>query len=144
MSLASSPLGQRERGAAAVEFAVTVLIFLSLVIGVIEFARVMFHWSTAIEATRLGARVAVVCDQNDSAVRARMKNMLPLLQDDNIQIVYPGTACSSTSCPPVTVRLVNFSIPTIIPLAPVTFLLPPLSTSLTAESMDSNDNYLCN
>ena len=136
--------GRRQLGAAAVEFAVTVLIFLSLVIGVIEFSRTMFHWSTAIEATRLGARVAVVCDQNDSAVRTRMKNMLPLLKDENIQVTYPSSGCSSTSCDPVTVTLVNFEIPTIIPVAPIKFLLPPLSTSLTAESLSSADNYLCN
>lgn len=134
----------RQRGAVAVEFAVTVLLFLSLTIGVIEFARVMFHWSTAVEATRLGARVAVVCDQNDSAVRTRMKHMLPLLQDANIVIQYPSGGCSPSSCDPVTVSLKDVTVRTIIPLAPLSIPLPGLSTSLTSESMDSTDNYLCN
>lgn len=134
----------RQRGAVAVEFAMTVLVFLSLTIGVIEFSRVMFHWSTAVEATRLGARVAVVCDQNDSAVRTRMKNMLPLLKDSNIVISYPSGACSPSSCEPITVSLTGVTIRTIIPIVPLSIPLPGLSTSLTPESMDSTDNYLCN
>lgn len=132
-----------QTGAAAVEFAVTVLLFLSLTIGVIEFSRVMFHWGTAIEATRLGARVAVVCDANDSAVKYRMRQMLPLLQDSDIAIEYPTAGCSATTCEPVTVSLVNFQLSTFIPLAPVAMVLPPLSTSLTAESMSSAANALC-
>jgi len=134
----------RQRGAVAVEFAMTVLVFLSLTIGVIEFSRVMFHWSTAVEATRLGARVAVVCDQNDSAVRTRMKNMLPLLKDSNIVISYPAGGCSPSSCEPITVSLTGVTIRTIIPIVPLSIPLPGLSTSLTPESMDSTDNYLCN
>lgn len=134
----------RQRGAAAVEFAMTVLIFLALVIGVIEFSRVMFHWSTAIEATRLGARVAVVCDPGSDAVRKRMRQMLPLLKDENIRVNYPITGCSTTTCPPVTVSLTGFTVSTIIPLAAVSFMLPDLSTSISTESLDSFDNYLCN
>ncbi len=134
----------RQGGAVAVEFAITFLIFLSLLIGVIEFARFMLHWNTAVEATRLGARVAVVCDQGDSIVKARMKNMLPLLQDSNIEITYPSGGCGASACPPVTVHLQNVTIPLIIPIAPISMPLPPLHTSLTAESMDSTDNFLCN
>lgn len=132
------------QGAASVEFALTVLIFLTLTIGVIEFARVMFHWSTAIEATRLGARVAVVCDRNDTAVKFRMRSMLPLLQDSDIAITYPTAGCTAATCEPITVSLVNFNVSTIIPIATISVLLPPLSTSLTAESLSSTDNALCN
>lgn len=134
---------RRQRGATAVEFAMTVLIFLALVIGVIEFSRVMFHWSTAIEATRLGARVAVVCDVGSPAVRKRMRIMLPLLKDENIRVDYPAAGCSTSTCPPVTVSLTGFTVSTIIPLAAVSFVLPDLSTSLSTESLSSADNYLC-
>lgn len=134
---------RRQRGAAAVEFAVTILIFLSLTIGVIEFARFTFHWSTAIEATRLGARVAIVCDQGDSIVKARMRDMLPLLEDADITVTYPAGGCSASSCDPVTVHLENVTIPLIIPIIPISLQLPPLHTSLTAESLSSSDNYLC-
>lgn len=135
---------KHQRGAVAVEFAMTVLIFLTLVIGVIEFSRVMLHWSTAIEATRLGARVAVVCDRNSPAVRKRMRHMLPLLQDENIRVDYPTAGCNTTTCPPVTVSLTGFTVSTIIPLAAVSFMLPDLSTSLSSESLSSADNQLCN
>lgn len=141
--VAASPR-RRQHGAAAVEFAVTILVFLSLTIGAIEFARFLFHWSTAVEATRLGARVAVVCDQGDTAVKARMRAMMPLLKDGDITVTYPAGGCSATTCDPVTVHLQNVTIPLIIPIIPISLQLPPLHTSLTAESLESSGNYLCN
>lgn len=134
----------RQRGAVAVEFALTALIFVSLTVAVIEFARFMFHWSTAVEATRLGVRVAVVCDQNAAAVKRRMRVMMPLLNNADIRITYPTGSCSATTCDPVTVHLENVRIPLIIPLFPIQLQLPALHTSLTAESMSSADNQLCN
>lgn len=144
MSPARAHARAGQRGVVAVEFAVTFLVFLSLTLGVIEFSRFLFHWSTAVEATRLGARVAVVCNVGDTAVKARMRDMLPLLDDADITVTYPSGGCSATSCEPVTVHLSNVTIPLIIPIVPISLQLPQLHTSLTAESLDSADNYLCN
>lgn len=142
--MALRPSRRQQRGAAATEFALVSVIFLALVIGVIEFARVMFIYSTAIEATRLGARIAVVCSVNDAAkVKARMKNMLNLLQPSNIDITYPAAGCSAANCDPVTVTIQNLTIQAAIPLVPLTFPVPAFSTSLPAESLDSTDNALC-
>lgn len=141
---ARPPTSRRQRGATAVEFALTVIIFLSLTFAVIEFARFMFLWTTAVEATRLGARVAVVCDANEPGPAiARMRELMPLLSEENIEIDYPALTCSAANCPPVTVRLQNVSIPLIIPVLPISLPLPELATSLPAESMDSTDNALC-
>jgi hypothetical protein len=52
----------RQRGAAMVEMAIVVTVFLALVFGIIEFALVIFHWSKMVESTRAGARYAIVND----------------------------------------------------------------------------------
>ena len=54
--------GNRQRGAALVEMAIVILVFLVLVFGIIEFARAIFEWSRLVEATRAGARYAIVND----------------------------------------------------------------------------------
>jgi len=132
----------RQHGAAAVEFALTAIAFLMLVFAVMEFSRLMLAWNMAVEATRLGARVAVVCDVGDSAVKRRMRNVLPQLTDSNIVVEYPTTSCSATSCEPVTVSIVNYQIDLFIPgVPPIT--LPGLTTSLPAESLSSANNPLC-
>lgn len=134
----------RQRGAAATEFALVAILFLALTIAVIEFARLMFIYATAVEATRLGARIAVVCSVNDAGkVKARMHNMLALLQPGNISITYPATGCSATTCDPVTVRIQNLTVTASIPLVPLVFPVPDFSTSLPSESLDSTDNALC-
>lgn len=134
----------RQAGAAATEFAVILIYFMALVIAVVEFARVMYIYSSAIEATRLGARVAVVCSPNDiNNVKARMKVMLNLLEPANINITYPSPGCSAATCDPVTVTIQNVSVSTAIPLVPLTFTLPPFSTSLPSESLDSTNNPIC-
>jgi hypothetical protein len=74
----------RQRGAAAVEFALVSLVFFTMLFGAFEMGRLMFYWNTAAEVTRLGARMAVVCDPNTAsrdAIRARMRQLLPLIRD---------------------------------------------------------------
>ena len=135
---------RQQCGAAATEFALVAVIFLALVIAVIEFARLMFIYSTAVEATRLGARIAVVCSVADEAkVKARMKGMLSILEPANINIAYPAAGCSAASCDPVTVTIQNLTVTAAIPLVPLTFTVPAFSTSLPAESLDSTNNPLC-
>jgi hypothetical protein len=54
--------GNRQQGAAMVEMAIVISTFLLLVFVIIEFALVIFHWSRLVEATRAGARYAIVND----------------------------------------------------------------------------------
>jgi Flp pilus assembly protein TadG len=135
---------RQQRGAAAVEFALVSIYMIALIIAVIEFAMLMYIYSSAIEATRLGARLAVVCDKDDAQVKARMKDMLSILKPENIQITYPSSSCSSATCDPVTVKIVNLTHKATIPLVPLTFNIPEFSTSLPAESLSSAGNPVCN
>ncbi len=59
---------RRQRGAAAVEFALVSLLFFTLLFGILELGRMLFVYNTLQEVTRRGAREAVVrwIDQTDA------------------------------------------------------------------------------
>ena len=60
---------KKQQGVATVEFAIIGALLMLLLLGVIEFARLVFVWNTATEATRRGARIAAVCPVNSPAIR---------------------------------------------------------------------------
>ena len=61
-------LNDRQRGAAAVEFAIVCLLFFTILFAILEFGRMMYVYNTMQEVTRRGAREAVVrwIDQGDT------------------------------------------------------------------------------
>ena len=54
------PLIRRQRGAAAVEFALVAMLFFTLLFGMLEVARVLFVFNTVQEVTRRAAREAAL------------------------------------------------------------------------------------
>ena len=50
----------RQGGQTLVEFALVSLLFFVVLIGLVEFARALWTWNTIVQATRAGARFAVV------------------------------------------------------------------------------------
>lgn len=132
------PQQNRERGTSSVEFALVSVVFFSLLLGIMEFGRVLFYWNSAEEATRLGARIAVVCDINDSDVKTKMREIFPVIPATNIMINYEPAGCTSNTCQQVVVSITGgVSIATFIPFVPLSLSLPPFTTSLPRESMDS-------
>jgi Flp pilus assembly protein TadG len=132
-----------QRGAAAVEFAlVSLFILFPLLFATIELGRVVFYWNAATEVTRLGARLAVVCDLNDSDIKQRMTELFPVIDTANIDIAYEPGSCTTTTCTHVRVSVKPLSVPTYIPNFLGTgslnnFSFPPFSTTLPRESMRS-------
>jgi Flp pilus assembly protein TadG len=63
------PGSKGQRGTAAVEFALIAIVFFTLLLGIIEFGRVLYVWNSVQEVTRRAAREAVVLwvDQADTA-----------------------------------------------------------------------------
>ena len=51
-----------QRGAATVEFALLAIVFFMVLLGIMEFGRLMYVWNTTQEVTRRAAREAVVRD----------------------------------------------------------------------------------
>lgn len=133
-----------QRGAAAVEFALIAMVFFVMLIGAAEMGRVLWVWNAASEATRLGARLAVVCDMNDSDIRTRMQAMLGELGTSNIVLEYLPASCTVTNCQSVTVTLTGYTQQSFIPLVDFTPALPPFRTTLSREYMTSTGNPVCN
>lgn len=137
--------GARQAGATAVEFAIVVTLFLLLLVGMMEMGRVLFYWNSAAEATRLGARMAAVCDLNDSAVKARMQNILSMLSASNISIAYLPGGCDDSTCRTVTVSIASgATVATYLPFVAPVLTLPPFSTTLPRESMRSTVDGVAN
>jgi Flp pilus assembly protein TadG len=134
-----------QSGAAIVEFAIAAVVFFSLLLGIMDFGRMLFTWNAAAEATRWGARIAVVCDKlTPNQVRDRMRKILPGLTNANIVINWynpAGTvnnACDKASCKAVEVSLTGFNFTPISPFLPFGLsMVPDFRTYLLRESMEA-------
>src|SRR5687767_11820365 len=95
----------RMAGATTIEFSLGLLVFLMLVLGIVDFARMLFTWNAASEATRAGARYAVVCDDTgqQALVLARMQALLP--QITTVSVAWTPAGCTATTCEGVTVGI---------------------------------------
>jgi len=135
----------RQKGATVVEFAVVLPLFLTFILAIMEFSRLLYTWNAANEATREGARYAVVCaDPSDkSRIVARMQVMMPEASDSTVQVNWQPAGCDATSCEGVTVSLTGLKYTWITPIAgaatsPV-LQMPGFSTYLQREMMSYND-----
>jgi len=134
-----------QTGGTMIEFAIVAVVFFALLLGIMDFGRMLFTWNAAAEATRWGARIAVVCDQlTPDQVRDRMRRILPELANANIVIRFydpPGTvsaACDKASCKGVEVSLSGFQFMPISPFLPFgATTLPDFRTYLPRESMEA-------
>lgn len=136
-------LGRSQKGAAAVEFSLIAMVFFILLIGVLEMGRVLFTWNAAAEATRYGARVAAVCNMNDGAILDRMQDIMPNLEAGNVSVSYLPSGCNKSNCQQVRVSISNFQVTTHIPVVSAVLAVPPFTTSLPRESLDSTNNPVC-
>jgi TadE-like protein len=141
----SKPALQRwQRGVAIIEFALVSMIFLTLLIGIMEFGRWMFTLNAASEATRLGARLAVVCSISDASdIKVRLHQIAGGVPVGNMVIEPLPTGCDESNCRTVTVRLSGATFRPLIPLMGSTYPIPEFATSLSRELMGSDGNPIC-
>ncbi len=131
-------------GAAIVEFALVAMIFLILLIGIMEFGRWLFTLNAANEATRLGARLAVVCSIADAPdIKTKMHQIAGGIPISNMVIDYLPNGCHAGNCKTVTVRLNGATFSPLIPLMGGNYPIPEFSTSLPRELMNSAGNPVC-
>ena len=140
----------KQSGATIVEFALVLIIFLMFFLGILDFARMLWTWNAANEATRWGARVSVVCDKSATAVLTNMKKFLPQLTAANVQIDWYNkagnidTTCDSTNCAGVNVQITNLNYRWISPIlgkSNFNITMPAFSTYLPKEMMWTNTDY---
>ena len=141
----------RQRGAAVLEIALSLLLLSLLLVGFIDATRWLHAWSAANEATRLGARLGSICERSSDSARAirnQMRFWLPDLSGDRaasvIRIDYedpPGVSsasCDAGTCRQVSVWLEGYAIPAIGGLVPGGVLpLPAMRSSVVRESLQS-------
>lgn len=144
----------RQQGATLVEFSLVLMIFLTFFLGILDFARMLWTWNAANEATRWGARVSVVCNRGAAAVLTSMQKFVPQLAAANVQIDwYDGAGnvsatCDFSNCAGVNVRIAGLDYQWISPIGFATqaaIPMPGFSTYLPREIMgqDPNSNSVC-
>ena len=137
---------RRQRGAAIVEFALVAMIFITLLIGIMEFGRWLFTLNAANEATRLGARLAVVCSSISNADKEKIKGKMQAMggiPKINMVIDHVPVGCDESNCKTVTVRLSGATFSPLIPLMGGSYPIPEFATSLPRELMNSAGNPVC-
>ncbi|HWW07252.1 TadE/TadG family type IV pilus assembly protein [Collimonas sp.] len=140
---------QSQSGATVVEFALVMIVFLTFLLGITDFSRMLFTWSAAAEATRAGARYAVVCDDTTqkAKVLAKMQALLPQIAD--INLAWSPAACTTATCVGVTVTITSLNYQWISPIAGsaarAAIAMPVFSTYLPREIMrtDPNSAAIC-
>lgn len=140
---------RRQLGATMIEFALVVLLLFMFLLGIIDFSRLLYTWNAAAEATRLGARYAVVCDDTYQRLKvlAKMKEVLPAIRD--ISIEWKPAGCTASDCESVMVSITSIDYAWYSPLPGVTAAplieVPRSPTYMTRERMrqDPNSNAIC-
>jgi len=134
------------RGAAAVEFALVVTVFVATTLATIDLSRWVFAIVSAGEAARAGARTAVVCGLDaGAAVRARMAPWLGGVRGGAVSIQYLPAGCAaqggagSPACTGVSVTVRDYAAAGGLWLLDV-LPVPPVTAYLTRESLDSSLN----
>ena len=118
---------QAQRGVAAVEMAIVMVVMLLITAGMIEFGRTFWYFNALSKATRGAARVVSgvsTSDLADAATRAaalssaqnlavRVANgagVRPAITIDNVLITCDGGSCGAASPGDVTVSISDFSV----------------------------------
>jgi Flp pilus assembly protein TadG len=139
----------KQQGATTVEFALALIVFLTFLLGITDFSRMLFTWSAANEATRAGARFAVVCDDTDNQAQVLTKMQALLPQISTINVTWAPAGCTPATCTAVTVSITGLNYQWISPIAGLASLaaipMPSFSTFLPREIMrqDPNSDAIC-
>lgn len=123
---------RKRRGASAVEFAVVAPVFFLVVLGIIEFGRMIMVQQVITNAAREGARIAVLDSATTARVNARVNDYLASANLSGASItITPNPPTNAGFDEAVTVRVD-------VPFAAVSALSRPFlsaGTTLTAQSI---------
>jgi hypothetical protein len=135
-------------GATTVELALVLVVFFMVLLGITDFSRMLFTWNAATEATRLGARFAVVCADpaHETQVLEKMRMMVPEI--GAVALAWNPAGCDAASCAGVTVTITSLNYRWISPVVGAVVPLrglPTFSTYLPREMMrqDPNNAVIC-
>ena len=152
---------KNESGATIAELAIVALLFFTIIFGIIEFGRLMYTHNALTDATRRGARFAVLHQENENAVKNYVvygddpafdaqgnptaPPMINGLTTEMVQVAYDGIDRDGNPDTPertafgsnlgtATVKIENYQFNLSIPIVGRMLTLPAYETTLTAES----------
>lgn len=150
----------KQKGAETVEFAMIALLFFAVLFAIIEFSRAMFVWNALTEATRRGARMAVICPVGSDIpkqvaifdVIAGSLGSSPIiagLTPDMVTVSYfyvdPAGGKTSTTDPTqakfTEVSITGYTHTLMIPLWGSSVTSPEFKTTLNTESLGAVPSY---
>jgi Flp pilus assembly protein TadG len=141
-----------EKGQSLVEFALVTLFFFTLLFGITEFGRALWTWNSIVQATRTGARYAVVeaptsddmqimkvVAYNDPNATSSNTPVVPGLSETNVRVRYlnnDGTVAANKNLADlIEVSVINFQFNFLVPLFGSRISLPSFTTSLPLEGL---------
>lgn len=121
---------QVETGQAMVEFALTALVFFTIIFGVIDLGRAIFEYNLLASSAREGARVAVIQSYTNSDVINRVVDSSAGFIGSGDVTISGSRSCNSDPCGSVTVSVQH----TFTPVTPLIGTLTGGSITLRASS----------
>jgi len=145
----------RAEGQTLVEFAFVAMLFLLLLFGIIEFSRALWTWNTIVQATRAGARYAVVeAPTGDDAQIIKFvvyydpngttssQPVVPGLSESNVSVQYlmnDGSVSANKSLADVIqISIAGYQFSFLVPLFGAGITLPSFSTTLPLEGLGAS------
>lgn len=140
-----------ERGGSLIEFTVVAAVFFLMLVGIVAAGNLYYTHNALVEATRRGARYAVmhpvgsVADVQNVVVYGTttpaegQTSLIYNLQTTNVTVCYSGSA----DCPgatmnvaqgSVTVSITGYTFPFVLPTTTTSITMPPYRTTLAGES----------
>lgn len=131
-----------ERGAALVEYAIALTVFLTSMFAVVEFGRALWVHNALSDAARRGARYAALnSPSNVDAVKnvvvygdpaGGTQPVVPNLTPANVTVTYTDFALNKGTA---TVSVTGYQFQFVIPIIGTTITMPSYSTTRTGESI---------
>jgi Flp pilus assembly protein TadG len=148
---------EQEKGQTLVEFAFVAVLFFTVLFAIVEFGRALWTWNTIVQATRAGARFAVV--ETPTSTDTQVKNfvvyyntagtgapVLPGLTTSNVTVNYykidPTTG--NYVAPPggnkfmadlIQVSITGYTFNFVVPIFGSGITLPAFTTTLNLEGL---------
>ena len=134
---------RNERGGTLIEFTVVASVFFLMLVGIVAAGNLYYTHNALVEATRRGARFAVlnldgsIADVQNVVVYGTptpadgATSLIYNLQPDNVTVTYTGLNVAQGT---VTVTIIDYSFPFVLPTSTTSVSMNGYRTTLTGES----------
>jgi Flp pilus assembly protein TadG len=152
------PGAKQEKGQTLVEFAFVAILFFTVLFAIVEFGRALWTWNTIVQATRAGARFAVV--ETPTSTDTEVKNfvvyynsagtgtpVVPGLTTSNVTVnYYKIDSTGNYVAPPggnkfmadlIQVSITGYTFNFLVPIFGSGITLPAFTTTLSLEGLGS-------